>query len=270
MLYQTIKPFPPLQEYIQSYFIWENSEPLTNNMVEMQSAPNGYTGIVINYRDPYCTWEAPGKWNSTSQSFIAGQYTKKYKIGLNGSLGVIGVIFWPGAMTRLLKIPASEFTDKRIDLDLIFGNSFKLLEEQILECHTNEARIGILNKFFRKYIYGDNIKQDLVGEALTKIIKYKGILSVHDLAKNHCLSPRHFRRVFTDRVGVSPKLYSRIKRFNYISYLTINEFQSWQDIVFKGGFYDQAHFIRDFCHFTGKKPTDYINYSRQLVELMKV
>ncbi|MEX2564308.1 MAG: AraC family transcriptional regulator, partial [Cyclobacteriaceae bacterium] len=115
---------------------------------------------------------------------------------------------------------------------------------------------------------GSSIKSDLVDETLSKILHSRGILSVRNLSQDYCLSPRQFRRRFTERVGVSPKMYSRIKRFNYISYLTTNEFENWQDIVFKGGFYDQAHFIRDFCHFTGKKPTDYVNYNRALVELM--
>ncbi len=119
----------------------------------------------------------------------------------------------------------------------------------------------------RKWLFDDsNNTTDIVDEGLGKILKCKGVLSIHDLAKNY--SPRHFRRLFTDRLGVSPKMYSRIKRFNYISYLSTNEFQNWQDIVYKGGFYDQAHFIRDFCHFSGKNPTEYVNYNRALKELM--
>ncbi len=268
MFYQIIKPSIPLQEYIKSYFIWEHNESSCNSFFEVHSAPNGYTGMVINYGNPYCIWGTTGKWETTDHSFVAGQFTKKYKIGLKGNVGIIGVVFWPGAMDRLLKIPALEFTDQRIDLNLVLGKKFQFLEEQILECDTNETRIGKLDKFFLDNMHDSGNKPDIVDEALSKILDCKGVLSVHDLSKNYWISPRHFRRRFTDRVGVSPKMYSRIKRFNYISYLTINEFQNWQDLVYKGGFYDQAHFIRDFCHFTGKKPTDYVNYTRALVELM--
>jgi len=183
-------------------------------------------------------------------------------------MGAIGVVFWPGAMSCLLKIPTLEFTDKRIDLNLVIGKKFNLLEEQLLESTTKEARIGILDDFLMNFTYDSGNKRDVVDEALNKIVNCKGILSVNDLAKNYCLSPRHFRRLFTDKVGVSPKMYSRIKRFNYISHLTINDFVNWQDIVYKGGFYDQAHFIRDFCHFTGKKPSEYVNYNKGLMELM--
>ncbi|MEX2511289.1 MAG: AraC family transcriptional regulator [Cyclobacteriaceae bacterium] len=268
MFYQIIKPSIPLQEYIKSYFIWEHCGSSANPFFEVHSAPNGYTGMVINYGNPYSIWGSTGIWQTTTQSFVAGQFTKKYKIGLNGNVGIIGVVFWPGAMERLLKIPTLEFTDQRIDLKLVLGENFRLLEEQILESHTNETRVGILNRFFSNYIEGSSNQPDLVDDALSKILNSKGILSIRDLSKNYCLSPRHFRRRFTDRVGVSPKMYSRIKRFNYISYLTIKEFENWQDLVYKGGFYDQAHFIRDFCHFTGKKPTDFVNYNRGLVELM--
>lgn len=270
MIYQTFKPSLPLQEYIQSYFIWEHSEALANRFLEIDSAPNGYTGMVISYGNPYSIWKSPGKWESTAPSFIAGQFTKEYKIGINGNVGVIGVIFWPGAMSQILKIPTLEFTDKRIDLKLVLGNKINQLEEQLFEGATKEVRIGILDDFFRKYLEDSENRPDIVNAALKQILLCKGILSVQDLSRNYCLSPRHFRRLFTDKVGVSPKMYSRIKRFNYISYLTTNEFTNWQDIVYKGGFYDQAQFIKDFCHFTGKKPTEFVNYSRILVELMSV
>lgn len=266
MFYQIIKPSLPLQVYIKSYYIWEHSE--SDNFFEIHSAPNGYTGMVINYSDPYAVGGTAGKWESTPRSFVAGQFTTKYKIGIQGTVGNIGVVFLPGAMNRFLKIPALEFTDQRIDLNLVLGSKFKFLEDQIMECDSNEKRIGILDNFFMNSLQGAGNKPDIVDVALSRILHYKGILSVHDLSKNCWLSTRHFRRRFTARVGLSPKLFSRIKRFNYISYLTINDFENWQDLVYTGGFYDQAHFIRDFCHFTGKKPTDYVNYKRALVELM--
>lgn len=266
MIYQIIKPSMPLQEYIKSYFIWERCE--SGNFFEIHSTPNGHTGLVINYGDPYSVCGLTGKWGSTPQSFVAGQFTSNYKIGLKGNVGMIGVVFWPGAMDRLLKIPSVEFTDQRIDLNFILGRKFKFLEEQIVSCETNEKRIAILDNFFMHSLQDARNKPDIVDEALIRILNHRGILSVNDLSKHCWMSTRHFRRRFTDRVGVTPKLFSRIKRFNYISYLTIKDFDNWQDLVYTGGFYDQAHFIRDFCHFTGKKPTEYVNYKRALVELM--
>jgi len=61
MYYQTFKPSLPLQKYIQSYFIWEHTSCSANKIVEITSAPNGHTGMIFHYGNPYAVWESPRK-----------------------------------------------------------------------------------------------------------------------------------------------------------------------------------------------------------------
>jgi AraC-like DNA-binding protein len=125
-----------------------------------------------------------------------------------------------------------------------------------------------MEQFLLKKLRDSKPAPDMVDQPLCSIQQHKGILPVRQLSEESCISPRQFRRRFTEKVGVSPKLYSRIKRFNYISNLPAAGLANWMDMVYEGGYYDQAHFIRDFCDFSGKNPSDYVNYNRSLAALV--
>ncbi len=96
------------------------------------------------------------------------------------------------------------------------------------------------------------------------------MLSIRQLSDHLCISPRQLCRRFTEKVGVTPKRFARIKRFNYISYCMITEGDKWADLVYQGGYYDQSHFIKDICEFSGKNPSAFVNYKRALAQLMEI
>jgi methylphosphotriester-DNA--protein-cysteine methyltransferase len=108
---------------------------------------------------------------------------------------------------------------------------------------------------------------DIVDKAFSMILHHKGILSIRRLANESNLGTQQFRRRFIEKIGIPPKLYSRIKRFNYISILAERNNCCWMDMVHQGGYYDQAHFIKDFCAFSGKKPSEYIRNRKDLAML---
>ena len=267
MFYQKYTPSSALQPYVMCYFIWEHHEQLVDPL-EVHSPPNGLCGIVFNYGDPYQSLDEKGKWQRVPYSFVAGQFTKNYTLRLHGRLGMIGIALWPAGLSNLLGMPTTVFTDQRIDLNLVLGKEAARLEQQILESETNHQRIAVLDKFLLYRLCKTPHKVDVIDKALSSIIQHKGVLSINQLADDLCISSRQFRRRFIEKVGVSPKLFSRIKRFNYISNLSSTSSANWKDMVYEGGYYDQAHFIRDFCAFSGRKPSDYINYSRTLAGML--
>ena len=267
MFYQKYSPSCALQPYVMCYYIWEHHEPLLNPL-EVQSPPNGLGGVVINYGDPYEALDEKRKWQAVPFSFVAGQFTKNYSLRLSGMPGMVGIVFHPAGLSHLLGIPMVNFTDQRIDLNLVLGKEAARLEHQILESVGHQERFAVLEKFLLNKLSQMSSKVDVVDRALSSILKNKGILSIQQLSDDLCISPRQFRRRFVEKVGVSPKLLSRIKRFNYISNLSSASRANWKDMVNEGGYYDQAHFIRDFCGFSGKKPTDFVNYHRALAGLM--
>ncbi|RDV13190.1 AraC family transcriptional regulator [Pontibacter diazotrophicus] len=267
MIYLKYQPSAALQPYVMCYYVWENQQQLVAPL-EIHSPPNGLGGMVFNYGDPYQVSNEKGSWESVPNCFVAGQFTKNYTLRLSGKLGMVGVAFWPAGLTHLLGIPMIAFTGLRTDLNLVLRREAVQLEHQILESNTNQQRIAVLEQFLLHKLYNANHTLDVVDGALATIIQHKGILSISQLSDELCISPRQFRRRFSEKIGVSPKLFSRIKRFNYVSHLSTTSSGIWMDLVHEGGYYNQAHFIRDFCDFSGKKPSEFVNYNRALAALV--
>lgn len=266
MFYQKYSPSLALKPYIYCYYIWEQTHP-SKAFVELNTPPNGYGGMVINYGEPNAVKGCHEKWTKLPQSFIAGQFTKRYSLRLSKHPGMVGVVFWPAGMSYLLGISMADLTDQRIELELVLGKHAALLEEKILECPSGTHRLEVLDRYFLEKVYRPSPKIDLIDEAFSTILHHKGILSISRLVNESHLGIRQFRRRFIEKIGIPPKLYSRIKRFNYISTLAGGSEFSLMDMVHQGGYYDQAHFIKDFCAFSGKKPTEYFKSSRDLAML---
>jgi AraC-like DNA-binding protein len=267
MAYLKYTPAPALQQYVFFYYILEYKDQVKNPLV-LHSPPKGLGGMVINFGDPYYTTNKQEVWEKVPDQFLAGQFTKNYTLRLQGKVGMIGVVFFPNALPNLLVIPMSEITDQRVDMSLILGNKATILTEQIFSAVSHDERINILEKYLLEVFCKSNISIDIVDYALSMIMKNNGNISIEDLSDHLCISMRHFRRRFTEKIGISPKLYARIKRFNYIMMLSETSPACWADLVFRGGYYDQAHFIRDFYSLSGKNPSEFFNYNRNLAQVV--
>jgi AraC-like DNA-binding protein len=266
MFYQKFPPSFALKPYIMCYYIWEQNEPM-NGPLEVHSPPSGLGGMVFNYGEPNSVLDKNGQWVNVPNSFVAGQFTRNYILRLGSRFGMIGIVFWPIGLTYLLNIPMLDFTDQRIDLHLILGQKAGKLEQKVMKSNTHSQRIAVLERFLLNKFSKITINKDTVEQAFNNIWQHKGIIPIRKLADNIHLSPRQFRRRFTEKIGISPKLCSRIKRFNYISGLSSIQVEKWMDMVHKGGYYDQAHFIKYFSDFSGKNPTEYLNYTRSLTAI---
>lgn len=267
MTYQKLTPSAALRPYVMCYYVWEHSQPLAAPL-EINSPPNGLGGIVFNYGDPYYALQEKGKWERLPYFFAAGQFTKNYTLRLQGKIGMIGVVFWPAGLSHILSIPMIDFTSQRIDMHLILGKEAALLEYKLADCSTIHERILLLEKFLLLRITQINPECDIVDRAVEVIIQKKGILSISQLASDLCVSPRQLRRRFTEKVGITPKMCARIKRFNYVSTLADSAFANWMDMVHACGYYDQAHFIRDVGDFSGKSPTELLQYNYKRAQWM--
>jgi AraC-like DNA-binding protein len=91
--------------------------------------------------------------------------------------------------------------------------------------------------------------------AVTEIERTGGLIRIVDLADRLGLSPRQFERRFKQQVGIAPKLFSRLQRFQRVFQVLEDPATNWVDTAMRCGYYDQAHLIRDFREFAGGAPT---------------
>jgi len=167
---------------------------------------------------------------------------------------VVGIIFKPGAIQRLVNISGKEIINLDIDATYIFGNDLREVENRLKEAKSNVEILTIIERFIFQLMKA--AKQESPFDlAMEELVKNNGNLSVEKIASYSCKSMRQFERISLEKLGMSPRLFSRLVRFgNVFSLKEVRPDFSWKRIAYEFGYHDQMHLIRDFRLFTGSTP----------------
>jgi AraC-like DNA-binding protein len=251
MLFKRIAPAKELNNIIECYWIAENnnSEP-----VEEKIIPDGFTEMIFHYGDPYLI-RFKNTWEQQAKTLLAGQISRYFFLQNTGLSGVLGIKFKPTALTHLYSISMAGLTDKVIDL-----SELNLLDAHLIDKINyntdHQTMFSLLNQHFKPLV--ERYQPGLADKAIEMIFATKGMLSIGDLKSALFTTEKQLERVFKHFIGLSPKLYCRIVRFNYLFECKQNGNKNWADVFHTAGFYDQSHFIRNFKGFTGDEPSSYL------------
>ncbi|MCB0602536.1 MAG: AraC family transcriptional regulator [Saprospiraceae bacterium] len=258
MYYQKYIPCLPLRPYIECYFVWRTKAQQSDKWLD--SPPNAFTAILFNLDGDLHVSLEPNASTRLSSSYISGQCIRNYGLKVNGPLNQIGVVFKPTGLFQFFGIPMYELTHTRYALCDVFPGNFELLEEKIQLAKTDQVRIALLDDTFLKLLDHRDQTWSGVDRAANLIISSTDNLSVQDLIKDSYMSRRTFERHFLERVGLSPKFYARIRRYGSLCAEIAGQRShiDWDELVFKYGYFDQSHLIKDFKEFSGKAPSQYL------------
>lgn len=201
-----------------------------------------------------------------SALFLYGQTVKPINICTYGHVNAIVFILYPYVIRSLFGIHADELRDSCIDFELLPFPGRKDIKEQLFSSATTEGRIEVLSRFLLDIIARKKVAVD---ERLTYatfcLARSNGDLPLKVLRTDIQLSERSFERKFREHVGISPRLYARICRFqSAMMQLRSEDYSKLTDIAYDNGYADQSHFTRTFQEFTGYTPTDFlINFARE-------
>jgi AraC-like DNA-binding protein len=191
-------------------------------------------------------------------SFVTGVVTKPVEYGIAHKYSHFGISFYPHALKHFLRVDAQEITDKFPDLLNFVSTDFN---DMILGAGSNHLRISKLNCFLIEQLEKNAYRNGnvVINDVLLNTYKYRNH-SVKEVANNYKLSERSIERKFREWVGVSPKKYLQIFRFEETYHkLNGNNFRNLSEVAFANGYSDQSHFIRNFRKFSGIPPSDYID-----------
>lgn len=268
MFYKKFIPPTHLQPYIECFYIWEVD---ARKPLFVESPPSAFGSMVFNYGQTYQVQNSKYEAIVVPQSFLTGQATHAYQLRLLGKIGLIGIVFRPAAMHTLFNLPVSELTNERLAInDILRGHEIKDLQDKIMESHSHQERITLLLQFLNKQLRENEHRFDAVDFTANQIVTSKGIVNVNIMMTDLFMCRRQFERKFFQKVGLSPKFYARTRRLGYLCSLMSGKRQvNWQALFYDCGYYDQAHFIKDFTTFLGRTPTDYLKNNVELTHFLK-
>jgi AraC-like DNA-binding protein len=172
---------------------------------------------------------------------------------------IIGVHFRPGRAVPVLGVPASELADMHVGLDLLWGRAATELRQRLCESGTPAKRFAVLEEVLLGRLRQRSSRHGAIPIALDAFEQVHATVKVCEVAQRVGLSQRRFIQLFSAEVGMTPKMYDRIRRFQRVRELMRNTTEpNWAGLAVACGFFDQSHLIRDFAEFSGLSPTNYL------------
>jgi AraC-like DNA-binding protein len=256
MLYQVFDPPANLAPYVRFFWALEADVAPGEEFVH-RSMADGCVEMVFHYRSAFDEITPDELIESSPLASIQAQSTRFRRFVTNKSFGIFGAYLYPFAIPRLFGFPASDFTNISPDLTSVFGHEGSILDERMCTAPTNEGRIAIISEFLTAKLNARIRELPVIFRSVHTILANKGTLAIESLAAEHNISKRQFERRFKDLAGLSPKLYSRVIRFQAATQFKLNGTRDLTEIAYACGYYDQSHFINDFREFSGYTPKEY-------------
>ncbi len=188
-------------------------------------------------------------------SVVFGHPTEVSNRYVGNNFLLVQVVFKPGALFRLTGIPSHYLTNRYIDAETIFSKEIKRVTEKINECKTFRQMIEVVELFLIQEIRRKSYSSHSLDIATLQVFNSEFIPGVDDLAKSACQSTRNFERQFRHRMGVSPKYFLKVLRFeNAFRMRNKNPNLDWFTIAIACGYYDYQHLAKDYRDLTGLTP----------------
>ena len=254
MIYERIPPANSLSDYIESFWIIDGKN---DHIPQIQKIiPDGHPEFIFHYGDAYKI-NLSGDWETQSNALLAGQIRNHFYLRNTGKSGMIGVKMMPTALTKLFDLNMSNYTDTVVALTSITSDSLDLSTLPKPSLETKDGFIKVFQGIISNRLQSINSSKTETELALEELRGSNGSVSITELCEKIDIRERQLERQFSKYIGLSPKFYARIIRLGYIFELMQNQDNSWADLVYQSGFYDQSHFIKNFKEFTGEDPSAY-------------
>ena len=258
------KEFPPsdiLRPYIKCFYIFKS-----NNDIEFEDTvfPSGNMEVIFNLGEGEWESSVENKFFKTPQIELWGQITKPLAIKSKGKHIMLGIRFLTHSAAYFFNDEIGVFNDRVSDLYDIMDGPVKMLHSQLLETTELNGRIALIESFLLKRLVKSEKKSfriDKVADILTNIKKNSTENNIQNIASKHGITPRYLHKLVYQHTGLSPTLYNKINRFQHSLRLIAKNELPLTSIAYDCGYFDQSHFIRDFKTFTGITPSNYINDS---------
>lgn len=249
MDHQIIQPTDALKPFVR--YFWSLESPGAGGSPrEFRTIADGCPGFLFQSPE-HGNFSREGK--QLPDAFLFGQATMHGKLDLSGDLAATGICFYPQALKTLFGLNATLLTDSCAGIGDLYEHSS--LSDQLSGIEAPRERINLLTDFLVAELKKRKPEHKDMDHALELILNSKGGISVKSLCEKLYLTERTFERRFKEYVGISPKLFSRICRFqSSLRQFQGKNYQCFSDIVLANDYADQSHVIRSFKEFAGISP----------------
>lgn len=181
------------------------------------------------------------------------------------NVGFIAVRFRAGAFANFCPVPLSELTNHFVDLYDLWGKEGSEMCDKIVSAASFNGRVAVLEEYLTKLLKKHERYDKRIQTALTLAAGRGSISTKESLAEYLNVSTRQLERCFKESIGVGPKLFQKIVRFDEVMrILALHKTSEYLPVALDAGYYDQSHFIKEFNSFIGESPLGFFKKNESM------
>ncbi|MBI5472195.1 MAG: helix-turn-helix transcriptional regulator [Ignavibacteriae bacterium] len=260
MIFHTATPKAPLNSFVECFIFYSDYQPV--HSID-RFLPDGNVEIIIDLTDaPKSIYDnltlkeiqvCKGCWAS-------GVRTEPISIPSGAESTMFIIAFKRGMAYPFFPLPMNEIADHVVQADVLWQEFFSDLRNALLEQLTPTRRFAVAESFLERRFVRTLHVNECVAHAVNRLVAHPSHTSMASLSQEIGYSQKHFIQMFKQAVGVTPKAFHSIMRFQRsIQEIERSRSLDWSHLALDAGYYDQAHFIHDFKRFSGFTPDEYLS-----------
>ncbi len=259
MIFISHIPESPLDTCVQQIVYYRDYQP---EHEKDKFVPDGTTNLIIDLREsPKYIYDNSSliKKQECSKTWFSGMHTEYLTISSGVDSEMMVITFKPGGVFQFVNTSLAAFTNKVVAANEIFGQAILQVREEMKLETVPEQKIKIAECWLMNCLGKVTFTGQLVQHFVSRILEEPACIDLKSMARKSGYSQKQFIFLFKKHVGLTPKQLHRIVRFNEILAGIHNKLKvDWPSVFTDCGYYDQAHFIKDFQSFSGINPQKYL------------
>jgi AraC-like DNA-binding protein len=261
-------PHPLLRHCVDSYFIVSADQP-EGSYIENTFFPHITQSLVFGLDHSKTVYDCTHE-EYCALHFITGPNDRVCRVKLFSGMKKMIINFKPGGFFKIFHLPANQFNNRSRDAVEFIGKQVADIGLQLREIQLSR-KIEIMDAWLIGQLETNKKTERNIDEAVRLIELSKGNISLGTLEQATFITKRTLERHFLEQLGLHPKTFSRLIRFNgVIRFVESNLNVKWRQLADVFGYYDQSHFINEFKSFTGGLPQDYFSLKEGFDKIMQV
>lgn len=249
------RPGPPLSEFVEYFGHWRSGA----NAVRDRALPRGAATLIVDLGEHrrLDLFAADGITRlDVGAAFISGPHASSYVSAIAPGTEMLAVHFRPGGAYPICGLPLHELANANVALESVWGADGAHLHERLRDAKTTDERFALLEHFLLRQARFSIPRHPGLARAVAAF-ETDAEMRVADAGRLAELSPKRLIAAFRTEIGLTPKAYARVRRFQ-AALRGLRRDVSGAEIASATGYFDQAHFVREFRSFTALTPTQYL------------
>jgi AraC-like DNA-binding protein len=271
MIHKLHFPPPPLAQFVENMWLVQG---FSADYTREKILPDGAIELIIDLdTQPKTIFddETSAVFRTVKKAWISGERTRYIVIGAETNHSMVGIRFRPGGAYPFFRFPISELSESVTELDLIWGRLVDDIRDELQEITSPDDRLLRLESFLLQQVQRSLEPNRLISYAVHQLQHSPQFLAIRDLANMIGITQKHLITQFEKVVGLRPKSFARVCKFQkVVNLIEQPRPMEWSAIALECGYYDQAHFIKEFHAFSGLNPSAYVGQRGDYVNFIPI